>query len=59
MEICDPIHDLIIEAIIWNRTLPVNEKMVGKTVALYGFRLSKFNDQYSLCSTYLSQIKLL
>ena len=47
------------EAIIWNRNIPLDERMMGKTVALCGFRLNSFNDRLSLNSSYQSEIKFL
>jgi hypothetical protein len=59
MEICDPVNEIRVEALIWNRSLIIDEKMVGKTIALYGFRLSKYNDKFSLNSGFLSKINLI
>lgn len=43
MEICDPVNDLIMEAVIWNRSIKLDSKIIGKTVGLFGFRLNQFN----------------
>lgn len=59
MEICDPVNELIMESIIWNKNFVVDERIVGKTVALYGFRLNQFNEKLSLNSSYRSELKVL
>lgn len=54
MEICDPVNELIMESIIWNKNFVVDERLIGKTVGLYGFRLNQFNEKLSLNSSYRS-----
>lgn len=43
LEICDPVNDLIMEAVIWNRSIKLDRKVIGKTAGLFGFRLNQFN----------------
>jgi hypothetical protein len=57
LEICDPVNELMMEAIIWNRNFVVDEKLEGKAVGLYGFKLSEFKDGLSLSSTFSSEIR--
>lgn len=57
--ICDPENNSIMEAIIWNRNLDLDHDFVGKTVAMYGFRLNHYNESLSLNSSYHSDIRVL
>ena len=59
MEIYDPVSEISMEAIIWNRHMIVNERLMNKTVGLFGFRLNQYNDKLSLNSSYQSEMKIL
>lgn len=47
------------EAVIWNRHIKVDDRILNKTVGLFGFRLNQYQEKLSLNSSYQSEIRVL
>jgi hypothetical protein len=41
-------------AVIWNRSLEIDEKDIGKTIGLFSFKLREFNERMELNSSFNS-----
>lgn len=50
----DPEKRKSMEAILWGRNIPISENLTGKTIILKHFRLNRYREMLSLCSTFKS-----
>ena len=58
LKIGDPITQIVMEVVIWNRQVNVNEEMVNRTVLLKHFKRSIYKDNVNLTSTFRSDIEI-
>ena len=55
-KIGDPVTNMVVEGIIWNRQVRLNSELLNRSVMLKQFKISNYKDTLNLNTTFKSEI---